>query len=288
MLPLWRKRVQLLLSPQGADIIIRSPFGRIRYQQSLTFSLGIERNSTRSLDSIYHELTDWFASNPTWHQGDLDIVLSHHWVHLLLQPSVAGLSSKETHAMALSAFVEQFGLEATDWQVRVDHVKPGQMALCAALQGLHLNLIQAFAAQFGFKLRSIQPSMVAVVNQHKAKFSNNSVVIAMLAGHYWQTLWMQAGQCRYVQTLTYEAGQEAISLESFVNRLAWQTSQTIDLVYCLSEHVTTSVDFSDQRFQHIQIQNRFAQPSKGNQQDSQRMSQTDQGMPLVSWLECLQ
>lgn len=288
MLPLWHKRVQLLFSPQGAAIRVRSPVGRLLYQQSFNFTLGLERNSLSHLASIYQDLTDWFASNPSWHHGNLDVVLSQHWVHLLLQPSLLGLSIKEANALALAAFQEQYGLEAMDWHVRVDHVKPGQPALCAALHAAHLSYIEAFSSRFRMRLRSIQPSLVAVVNQHQARFSKDSVVIAILVGQYWQTIWLQAGQYRYVQSLTCEGGQEAKALESFVNRIAWQTNQAIDHVYCLSEDETTSVDFSDQRYQHLPSQHRFAQSNKVNLNNPLNESHANRGDHLVNWLECLQ
>lgn len=282
MLPLWRNALQLLISPDGAEAFLRSPWGRTVDQQTLRFS-----QPDVSLEQRYAELTEWFDLHPQWHDCRCHVVLSHHWVNFLLQPWVSGLSRDDIHALATAAYLEQFGPEASDWVVRVDDAKPGHSALCAAISSGHLTQWQAMASRFNLKLRSLLPSVVAILNQHHASVAHGSIVFAICAGPRWQTVWLQEGQCRYVQTLVCAHGEEATALEAFVQRLAWQTNQTIDKVYCVSERASTNVVFNDARFENLPAQSLKTKNKATSQKTSaENLGNTGESR-LVAWGECL-
>lgn len=273
MLPLWRNSVQILISPEGAEVFLRSPWGRTVDQQSLRFS-----QPDVSFEQGYAELTNWFALHPQWHDSRCHVVLSHHWVNFLLQPWVSGLSRDDIHALATTAYWEQFGPEASDWVVCVDDARPGHSALCAAIPRAHLTQWQAMASRFNLKVHSLQPSVVAILNQHHASVAHGSIVLAICAGTHWQTVWLQEGQCRYVQTLVCTLGDEARALEAFVQRLAWQTNQTIDKVYCVSECASTNVVFNDARFENL--------PAPLQKTSAENLGNTSVNR-LVAWGDCL-
>lgn len=105
-------------------------------------------------------------THPNIEAADATIVLSNHFVRYLLLPWNPDLvTTEEELAFVRARFVQVFGERAQDWVLKLSHARPGGPGVACALDRPLLELVTALIVGSPLRLRSLQPTLMAVCNE---------------------------------------------------------------------------------------------------------------------------
>ncbi len=163
MSPSWRERVTITLSPRQVTMA--------RYARGLRFALKDHKvlacpeavdgeNWQPAVEALRDALT-----HPNVEAADATVVLSNHFVRYLLLPWNPDLvTAQEELAFARARYLQAFGEAAQTWVLKVSHGRPGAPGVACALDRPLLEAVTALIAGSPLRLRSLQPSLMAVCN----------------------------------------------------------------------------------------------------------------------------
>ena len=105
-------------------------------------------------------------SHPNIEAADATVVVSNHFVRYLLLPwNPAVVTLQEEMAYARARFVHVFGETAQNWVLKVSHARPGAPSVASAIEPAFLQAVVALIAGSPLRMRSLQPSLMAVCNE---------------------------------------------------------------------------------------------------------------------------
>lgn len=93
------------------------------------------------------------------------VILSNHFMHYALLPWNGALkNAEEESVVARHHFRQLYGAAADAWELRLSAGRAGDALLASAVEGDLLTGLRQVFAEAGMRLRSIQPSLMAVCN----------------------------------------------------------------------------------------------------------------------------
>lgn len=116
-------------------------------------------------------------------RGEVRVVLSNHFVRLLVVPWSDALSSdSERLALARHLFRSTCGARADGWRVQLSPAGHGQPALaCAVDQALH-DALATLLAGTAWRLGALQPLLTAVFNAYRHHMGNDGALFVLEPG----------------------------------------------------------------------------------------------------------
>lgn len=108
--------------------------------------------------------------------ADMQVTVSDAWSRYWMFVLPAGVTSLvELQALAAVRFETLFGTSTEGWKMMADWRSTGQVLVCALPEGL-LEALQTQAVQKGWRLRSIQPSVVRLLSAYQRQIPDHAWV----------------------------------------------------------------------------------------------------------------
>lgn len=163
MSPSWRERVAIALSPHRVTMARYSRGLRCAIRDRKVLACAAPFGGA-SWQPAVEALRDALA-HPNVKAGDATVVLSNHFVRYLLLPWNPDLATaQEELAFARTRFVQAFGESAQAWMLKLSQGRPGAPGIASALERPLFDAVTALVAASPLRLRSLQPSLMAVCN----------------------------------------------------------------------------------------------------------------------------
>lgn len=163
-----------------------------------------------ALKALTQHLTQHPASGG-WPAPGLEVVLSSHFVRLLMLPWQSSLHSVEERQQYAKGYLRQVhGAAAESWQVSLALAPPGLPAPICAVDGGLVTELQALARSCGYRLTSLQAGLAAAADRLGKAFKGTSVLALAESGRLSSVL-VRDGQWQGFASLAMpaaEAGQE--------------------------------------------------------------------------------
>jgi hypothetical protein len=155
-------------------------------------------------------------NEPAWHNRDIQVVLSAHYVRHVVVPPGEGMSDAERRNLAEVVFREVFGELARDWDLRVSPTRDGMPTIgCGAPRSLLAALRGACKGRG--RLVSIQPSLMPVFNRARNEMAKavgclalvepGRITLAALDSGRWTYVDSRAGTGGLLPQLLLEEGE---------------------------------------------------------------------------------
>lgn len=166
MLPLWRNRVCIALSPEHISLV---KLGRglkpkllAQYDEAI-----IPSGNPPSWQAVVERLAQVLAQ-PEWQNSDADIVLSNRLVRYAVVPSNAQLKKyAEQEAFARHLLTQTYGAVVGLWTLRIQRGKIGLPWLVSAVDQALLERLKQDCITNKLKLRSVTPYLMPVFNHYR-------------------------------------------------------------------------------------------------------------------------
>ncbi len=164
MSPSWREQVTITLSPRQVTMVRYSRGLRPALKDRKAFACPAPVDGENWQPAI--EVLRDAMTHPNIEAADATVVLSNHFVRYLLLPWNPDLvTAQEQLAFARARFVQVFGEAAQEWVLKLSHARPGEPSVACALERPLLQVVIALIAGSPLRLRSLQPSLMAVCNE---------------------------------------------------------------------------------------------------------------------------
>lgn len=124
------------------------------------------------------EAMDALLAEEGWHDRDITVVLSNHYVRHAVVPAESGLSDEERLALAQIVFRDVFGDLSSDWELRVSPTNTVTTLASGVPRGL-LDSLTTVCETRG-RLYSIQTALMAVFNRVRRELSATSACLALV------------------------------------------------------------------------------------------------------------
>jgi hypothetical protein len=96
-----------------------------------------------------------------WHNAELEIVLSNHFVHYLALPWVENLAAAEFETFARHQLQSVYGTDAAGWAVCSGRADAGQPRIAAATDAALIDELRALAKRRHLHLCGVEPLLAA-------------------------------------------------------------------------------------------------------------------------------
>ena len=164
---LWRERVTIELSPRAVTMVrhARDPRGAATDRKTLPVAAAEDAPSwAGAVDALRDGLT-----HPNIAPADATVVLSAHFVRYLLLAFNAEVSTvQEELAFGRARFVQVFGEAAQGWTLKLSPAQPGAPGIASAVPAPLLEAVTTLMAASPLRLRSLQPSLMAICNARRS------------------------------------------------------------------------------------------------------------------------
>lgn len=215
---LLQARLTIGLSSDGIAIVITKGIkNTIVHQQFITDTRHADWQSlVQQLDATLSQLK--LASNSV-----CTLVLSSDFVRYLVLPALPfAMSESEKIAYIQAAYRDVYGAVTDDWHIKCDDAAPNQNMLAVAVDAQLMTALGQLATQHLFKLKSVQPQLMAAFNGVMPQISRKNGYLVLLERTKLMLMRLQNGQCQHLRTLTFSGDwqldlQQAIQRESVLN-----------------------------------------------------------------------
>jgi hypothetical protein len=139
---------------------------------------GDEQNWRGAIEALRDALT-----HPNIGPADATVVLSNHFVRYLVLAWNPGLATpQEEEAFARARFVHAFGETAHDWVLRISTARPGMPSVASAIEPAFMQALTGQLDGSPLRLRSMQPSLMAVCNERARLPGTDAWIVIAEAG----------------------------------------------------------------------------------------------------------
>lgn len=151
------------------------------------------------------------------------VVLSSDFVRYLVLPAQPfAMSESEKTAYIQAAYRDVYGAVTDEWQIKCDDAAPNQNMLAVAVDSQLMNALGQLATQYLFKLKSVQPQLMASFNGVMPQILRKNGYLVLLEQTKLMLIRLQNGQCQHLRALTFSGDwqldlQQAIQRESALN-----------------------------------------------------------------------
>jgi hypothetical protein len=160
----WRERVKIELSPRTVTMLRygRGVRGVLKDRKSLPVQAVEGAPAWRGAIDVLREV----LTHPNIAPADATVVLSAHFVRYLLLPFNAEVATaQEELAFGRARFVQVFGEAAQGWTLKLSGAEPGAPGVASAVSAPLLEAVTLLMASSPLRLRSLQPSLMAICNE---------------------------------------------------------------------------------------------------------------------------
>lgn len=220
MLPLWREQLLIALGPDELSWIKLG--GALHKQVTDKRTVQIDgAESDHAWDGAIAALRS-VAQEQARNRLVVRIVLSNHFVrYLLIPPSNEIASHEEELALARFHFARVHGDASQEWDIRMHHSRAGGTRLACAVDGGVINALQQTFPDAHLRLASVQPMLMAVVNQRQDIPDREAWVLMVEARRTCLLLIDEQMSIRVVQNVRGQFA-DADSWVSLVERERWR------------------------------------------------------------------
>jgi hypothetical protein len=173
----WRERVTITLSPQQVTMerYSRGLRPALKDRKVLACPVAVDGGNWQP---AVETLRDALA-HPNVDAADATVIVSNHFVRYLLLPWNPDLvTAQEELAFARARFVQAFGETAQEWALKLSPGRPGAPGVAGALDRSLLAAVTTLIAGSPLRMRSLQPSLMAVCNE-RSKLPGGDAWIAI-------------------------------------------------------------------------------------------------------------
>lgn len=217
MSPLWLDplldrfsgRLRLSLAPDRVHLVRQSAWGRPGAMETLDCSeeLAEQDDHGRPWFAPIQALSRHLSQTPAavGIKPGLEVLLSSHFVRLLMLPWQAGVySAEERQSYARSYFRQIHGAVADGWRVSLADMPPGQASPICAVDGALVDALEELAGSRGYRLTSIEAGLVATAARLSKSFRDTSL-LAMVEPGRLSCILAQNGQWQGFASLALDA-----------------------------------------------------------------------------------
>ena len=202
MLPLWRDRIGVELSPQRV--------AWVRMARGLlpeVVAKGVENVSPQADAPVWQaalaRLKQMMAGE-AWKNAELTVVLSNHFVRYDCLPWNEAVNKEDEQlALARHRLAQVYGAVAQTWALRLSPAGKGASRLVAAMDEALLETIKFATTEAKLKLHSIQPYLMASFNRYAKNLAQGDgwfvaaeggrFALALFRGGRWQQIQLRGG-----------------------------------------------------------------------------------------------
>ena len=151
------------------------------------------------------------------------LVLSSDFVRYLVLPAQPfAMNEAEKTAYIQAAYRDIYGAVADGWHIKCDDGAPAQNMLAVAVDAQLMAALSQLAAQYSFKLKSVQPQLMAAFNSLVPQISRKSGYLVLLEQSKLLLMRLQNGHCQQLRSLAFNGDwqldlQQSIQRESALN-----------------------------------------------------------------------
>ena len=151
------------------------------------------------------------------------VVLSSDFVRYLVLPAQPfAMSESEKTAYIQAAYRDIYGAVTDGWHIKCDDAAPNQNMLAVAVDAQLMTALSQLATQYLFKLKSVQPQLMAAFNGVMPQISRKNGYLVLIEQTKLMLMRLQNGQCQQLRTLAFSGDwqldlQQAIQRESALN-----------------------------------------------------------------------
>lgn len=226
-----REELRVVLAPQQllllrcARVLTRHGLARRVLQQSVVSCTP----GSGTLAALQAELPELAGST-----ASATVILSNRFMHYALLPWNGALkNAEEEGVVARHHFRRLYGPAADTWELRLNTGRAGDALLASAVDGDLLAALRQVFAETGIRLRSIQPSLMAVCNGCRdtlrdcsawlVLYESGSLCLGLLQQGSWVSLRTMRAAPDWLQTLPLLLERESylIEHEAQTERVLW-------------------------------------------------------------------
>jgi hypothetical protein len=198
--PRWVERLDVVLAPHRVTCVhTTSPPWRPRPPHA---ALQVEPEAkVPAWGGAVAALKGWIDQQATRPGTKLSVVLSNHFVRLLLLPWRDDLvSSAERLALASRALEARYGDDADGWSIRLGACRYGEAALVCAIDEALLAALKGVCADRGLRLASVQPLLCVAYDAHASRLPADAGLFVVEPGRVTSVV-LDDGACQSVRSL---------------------------------------------------------------------------------------
>ena len=198
MLPLWRDRIGVELSPQGVAWV-RLVRGLRLDVVAKGHEKVVPQVGAAAWQAALVVLKEMMASD-AWKNAEVAVVLSNHFVRYDCLPWNAAVKDEEEQlALARHRLVAVYGATAQAWELRLGSAGKGETQFVAAVDSQLLEQIKQATVEASLNLYSIQPYLMSSFNRYaKSLAQGDGWFVAAENGRFALALF-RGGQWRHIQ-----------------------------------------------------------------------------------------
>lgn len=226
----WREAWCVALSPERFTAVRR---GALRASVERAACEPLEARPGAAPWGAAAEALARFLGEPGTAKGDLEVVLSNHFVRYQLVPwSAQVVNPRELGLYAAAQFEEVFGEVSAQWEIAIAPAAARAPRLAAAVDRALLEAIRAAAAASPLRLRSVQPYLMAAYNGVAARSRDAELVFMLVESGRACILTRKDGRWRSVSAATVadEPAKLAALLERELRLGEWSAQPGPSLV----------------------------------------------------------
>jgi hypothetical protein len=162
--PSWRERVTITVSPTQVTMLryARGLRAVLKDRKALVCPACVDGGNWQPAIETLRDV----LAHPNIEAADATVVISNQFMrYLLLRWNPEIVTAQEELAFARARFVQVFGEAAQDWVLQYSTVKPGAPSVACAIERPLLGAVIALIGGSPLRLRSLQPSLMAVCNE---------------------------------------------------------------------------------------------------------------------------
>ena len=202
MLPLWRERIGVEISPQRVAWVRMA-----RGWRANVIAKGCEHISPQQNEPLWIAAlskVEQLMRGEDWKRAEVTVVLSNHFVRYDCLPWNSAVSDEaERIALAQHRLAQVYGAGAQAQAVRISPAGKGAPRLIAAMDTALLEKLRRIATETDCKLHSIQPYVMTSFNRFAKGWSKNEgwfvaaekgrFALALFRAGQWQRIQLRRG-----------------------------------------------------------------------------------------------
>lgn len=225
MSPWSRERIEVRLSPQAVALRRLSRGAGGRELNRYCFEVGVADGAHDWKPALAMLISK--ISSLAWRKADLHVVLSGHLTRFVVMPWTENVTEKDAGAYARHQFHSIYGSNADAWTVCLSRALPRRPRVAAAAERALVDELNARAAAFDLRLRSMRPLLSAVVDSLPAKDQALSGWVALVEPGCVHVACLDAGHCIDIRSARFEADPAPLLL-SLLQQSALSTDRDTD------------------------------------------------------------
>lgn len=166
MLPSWRNRIYIAISPERISLLKLGRGLKPKLQANLDEIIALSDKQPH-WQAILDRLTQILAQ-PEWQNAEINIVLSNRLVRYAAIPFSAQLQNYSVQeAFAMHYLTRIYGATAEQWVLRIQPAKAGSHRMVSAVDRALLEGLRQMCASHKLELRSVMPYLMTAFNCYR-------------------------------------------------------------------------------------------------------------------------